>query len=178
MSVLSSEPLHQYNKMSRGLDHLHKQLSMILRACLRRFSNGVDNRVPELAEGILSGDRVSLSRGITLGILGFELFFFIFIVESALESDAQDAAALMRILYSHNKTKSSEKDCMRLGFTGAPGVGKSSLIETLGLYIVEEKKSKLAVLVPEDYEELYLFLFSDNRSQLNTQWRIHSRRQD
>ena len=34
----------------------------------------------------------------------------------------------------------------RIGVCGAPGSGKSSLIEKLGLQIVQEQKKKLAVL--------------------------------
>lgn len=35
---------------------------------------------------------------------------------------------------------------VRLGFTGAPGVGKSTLIERFGLFLVEEQRRRLAVL--------------------------------
>jgi LAO/AO transport system kinase len=46
--------------------------------------------------------------------------------------------------------KDSSSDMFRLGFTGAPGAGKSSLIESLGKYILDDdnddKKHKLAVV--------------------------------
>lgn len=38
---------------------------------------------------------------------------------------------------------------LRVGFTGAPGVGKSTLIEKFGLFLVDNLGAKLAVLVGE-----------------------------
>jgi putative protein kinase ArgK-like GTPase of G3E family len=35
----------------------------------------------------------------------------------------------------------------RIGFSGAPGVGKSTLIDTLGLHILQHTQHKIAVLV-------------------------------
>ena len=42
---------------------------------------------------------------------------------------------------------------MRIGICGAPGAGKSSLIEKLGLYITEEQDKKLAVLAIDPSSE-------------------------
>ena len=42
---------------------------------------------------------------------------------------------------------------IRIGVCGAPGAGKSSLIEKLGLHIVREAKRKLAVLAIDPSSE-------------------------
>mmetsp|Transcript_32905 Transcript_32905/g.40691 ORF Transcript_32905/g.40691 Transcript_32905/m.40691 type:complete len:146 (+) Transcript_32905:214-651(+) len=44
------------------------------------------------------------------------------------------------------KTPERRNRAMRIGICGAPGAGKSSLIEKLGLRIVAEEQKKLAVL--------------------------------
>lgn len=87
----------------------------------KRFS--VDTYV----NGILNGDRVLLSRAITL-------------VESRLPQDhelAQEVIANV-LPYSGN--------AVRIGITGVPGVGKSTFIEAFGNYVIEQAGKKLAVL--------------------------------
>ena len=42
---------------------------------------------------------------------------------------------------------------IRIGICGAPGAGKSSLIEKLGLFITQEEKKKLAVLAIDPSSE-------------------------
>ena len=77
-------------------------------------------------EGILSGDRVILSRGITL-------------IESKLKTDRKLAGELLtKLLPATGKS-------LRIGITGVPGVGKSSFIETFGKYLTSLDK-KIAVL--------------------------------
>jgi LAO/AO transport system kinase len=80
----------------------------------------------EYKSGVLSGDRVGLSRAITL-------------VESTLDSDNELAAQLIDEIYSHTGNS------FRIGITGVPGVGKSTFIEAFGQHIIESGK-KLAVL--------------------------------
>ncbi|MBN3520323.1 methylmalonyl Co-A mutase-associated GTPase MeaB [Algoriphagus lutimaris] len=76
--------------------------------------------------GILKGDRVVLSRAITL-------------VESSLAQDAKLASQLVQeILPATGKS-------IRIGITGVPGVGKSTFIESFGSLLLEKGK-KLAVL--------------------------------
>jgi LAO/AO transport system kinase len=82
--------------------------------------------VNEYIEGILAGNRVILSRAITL-------------IESQLVEDknlAQDV--LEKILPFTGKS-------VRIGITGVPGVGKSTFIEAFGKYITTQNK-KIAVL--------------------------------
>ena len=82
--------------------------------------------VEEYVNGILSGDRTILSQAITL-------------VESALKENQLTAQKIIEkcLPYAGNS--------IRIGITGVPGVGKSTLIETLGKYLTAREK-KLAVL--------------------------------
>lgn len=79
-----------------------------------------------LAEAVLSGDRRSLARAITL-------------IESTRADHRAQADQLLTTLMPHTG------NAMRLGISGAPGVGKSTFIEALGSVITEGGKS-LAVL--------------------------------
>jgi LAO/AO transport system kinase len=82
--------------------------------------------VQEYIQGVLNGDKVVLSRAITL-------------VESNLESDQLLAQEVMEeILPFSGKS-------LRIGITGVPGVGKSTFIESFG-HVVVEKGYRLAVL--------------------------------
>ena len=77
-------------------------------------------------DGILMGDRLILSRAITL-------------VESRLPADGELAQmVLLGVLSMTGKA-------IRVGITGVPGVGKSTFIETFGTYLTE-KGHQLAVL--------------------------------
>ncbi len=67
----------------------------------------------EGAAQVLAGDRAALGRAITL-------------VESRRASDRPDADALLQRLLPHAGA------ALRVGITGMPGVGKSTLIEALG----------------------------------------------
>ncbi|ARS37647.1 methylmalonyl Co-A mutase-associated GTPase MeaB [Pontibacter actiniarum] len=78
-------------------------------------------------EGILAGDRVMLSRAITL-------------VESRLHSDQELAQEVI------NQVLPRTGRSVRIGITGVPGVGKSTFIEAFGNYVIQEQGKKLAVL--------------------------------
>ncbi|WP_375580904.1 methylmalonyl Co-A mutase-associated GTPase MeaB [Marivirga tractuosa] len=80
----------------------------------------------EYKSGVLSGDRVGLSRAITL-------------VESTLDSDNELAAKLIDEVYQYTGNS------FRVGITGVPGVGKSTFIESFGQHVIDSGK-KLAVL--------------------------------
>jgi LAO/AO transport system kinase len=80
----------------------------------------------DLAEPILNGDRSALARAITL-------------VESRSAEHTQAAEELL------SKLLPNSGRAIRIGITGAPGVGKSTLIETLGMQLCNAG-SKLAVL--------------------------------
>lgn len=79
----------------------------------------VDGMEPaELASAVLAGDRQALAAAITL-------------TESTLVDDEVRAEALLRSLLPHSGK------ARRVGITGAPGVGKSTLIETLGTQLCD-----------------------------------------
>jgi LAO/AO transport system kinase len=77
-------------------------------------------------DGILAGDRVILSRAIT-------------VVESRLAEDKLLAQAILNGILPQTGRS------LRIGITGIPGVGKSTFIEALGIYLTSINK-KLAVL--------------------------------
>ncbi len=78
-------------------------------------------------EGILRGDRTLLARAITL-------------IESSREADRQLAERIVEDCLPHSGNS------LRVGITGVPGAGKSSVIEVLGSYLIGERGQKVAVL--------------------------------
>ena len=86
-------------------------------------------------EGILRGDRPVLARAITL-------------IESALAADRELAEQIVEDCLPHSG------ESIRVGITGVPGAGKSSLIEALGRYLIEEQKQKIAVLAIDPSSQL------------------------
>mgnify|MGYP001408018536 CR=1 FL=1 len=74
--------------------------------------------VAGLAAGVRAGNRRAIGRAITL-------------VESTRERDRPDADALLADLTA------DVGEAMRVGLTGVPGVGKSTLIEAFGCYLTE-----------------------------------------
>jgi LAO/AO transport system kinase len=102
-------------------------LAKINRKSRRRYT------VDEYVEGILAGNRTILSQAITL-------------VESSLIEHYTTAQAIIEkcLPYSSNS--------IRIGITGVPGAGKSTFIETLGLFITGGGH-KLAVLAIDPSSE-------------------------
>ena len=80
----------------------------------------------DLKSKIISGDRQALARGITL-------------VESSLESHKIQARNLVKSIMSNTGQS------VRIGISGPPGAGKSTLIESFGLFLLQNKRS-LSVL--------------------------------
>jgi LAO/AO transport system kinase len=81
--------------------------------------------IPALAAGVQAGDRRALARAITL-------------VESGRADHRDDALALLDML-------GTDKQALRIGLSGTPGVGKSTFIESFGLMLTGQGK-RVAVL--------------------------------
>ena len=79
----------------------------------------------DLARDIAAGNRRALARGITL-------------VESGRADHRAEATALLTDL-------GQSREALRVGLSGTPGVGKSTFIESLGLYLTAQGK-RVAVL--------------------------------
>ena len=77
------------------------------------------DRVEELAAAVRSGDRAALPRAITL-------------VESTRPDHGEQAQQLLLALMP------DAGNAMHVGITGVPGVGKSTTIEALGMYLIEQ----------------------------------------
>jgi len=82
--------------------------------------------IEEIKAGILAGNRTLLSRAITL-------------VESNSRRHFEDARKLVNELLPHAGKS------LRIGITGTPGAGKSTFIESLGLWLINQGH-KVAVL--------------------------------
>lgn len=79
----------------------------------------------EWVDSILSGDRKALAQGITL-------------VESRREVDRREAEALLDAVLSRDIAQQAAQRSVRIGITGIPGVGKSTLIENLGTTLIQQ----------------------------------------
>ena len=78
-------------------------------------------------DGILRGERATLARAITL-------------IESGLPADTELATEVITEILPH------AGNAHRIGITGLPGAGKSTFLNTLGLYIIREYNQKIAIL--------------------------------
>lgn len=81
----------------------------------------------EFIDGITSGNRMLLSRAITL-------------IESTKQEHQDLAQEIIEGCLPH------AGDSIRIGITGVPGVGKSTFIEAFGNYVIKEEDRTLAVL--------------------------------
>jgi len=81
----------------------------------------------QFLDGILHGDRTVLAQAITL-------------IESSRDADRELAEQLVEDCLPHSGNS------IRVGITGVPGAGKSSLIEVLGTYLINHFDQKVAVL--------------------------------
>lgn len=87
----------------------------------------------EYVEGILSGNIMILSRAVTL-------------VESSLPEHQELAQSIIELCLPHSG------NAIRVGITGVPGAGKSTSIDSFGMYLLN-KGHKLAVLAIDPSSE-------------------------
>ena len=86
-------------------------------------------------DGILNGERAVLGQAITL-------------IESARSDDGDLAQEVLEACLPHTGNST------RLGMTGVPGVGKSSVIEALGTHLTRERGEKVAVLAVDPSSQI------------------------
>jgi LAO/AO transport system kinase len=89
-------------------------------------NSSIDPKIKELSAALLAGDRRALAKAITL-------------VESSHAKDEAAAAALVQFALPHAGR------ALRVGLSGAPGVGKSTFIEAFGTWLTGQGK-RVAVL--------------------------------
>ena len=89
-------------------------------------ANPLSNADRQLVDGLLAGQRRSLAKAITL-------------IESTRADHQQRAQRVLNALLPHTG------NAIRIGISGVPGAGKSTFIEALGVWLIEQGK-KLAVL--------------------------------
>ena len=104
---------------------------MIARHTKRRRSLSHQQTV----DGILRGDRAILAQAITL-------------IESSRAADRELAELIVEDCLPHSGNS------IRVGITGVPGAGKSSVIERLGAYLTGELGQKIAVLAIDPSSQL------------------------
>lgn len=103
--------------VQRGIDQ-PSQVNPSLAKGLKRFKKEKPS-VQSFTTGIVDGDRSMLSRAITL-------------IESARSDDKEMARQLV------NECLPYSGKSIRLGITGVPGAGKSTFIESFGIYLIEQ----------------------------------------
>ncbi len=86
---------------------------------MKKYKSKNRLKASEYINGILKGDRVLLSRAIT-------------IIESNLESDKILAKEIIQSILPHSGNS------FRIGITGVPGVGKSTFIEVFGKHLITQ----------------------------------------
>ncbi|KAL2612020.1 hypothetical protein R1flu_023712 [Riccia fluitans] len=107
-----------------------------------RLTGHVEELKPEtrnLAEKLLQGNNKALSRAITL-------------CESTLSTDRAQASSLLQHVLAATESEDHHKPLFRVGVSGPPGSGKSSLIEVLGR-LATSKGEKVAVLAIDPSSE-------------------------
>jgi len=100
-------------------------------------------------DGILSGHRTILAQAITL-------------VESSREADRELAEQIIE------ECLPKSGGSIRVGITGVPGAGKSSVIEVLGTYLIREHGQKVAVLAIDPSSQLSGGSILGDKTRMNT----------
>ncbi len=104
--------------MDHGLRTMDYKKHTINPAARQQFNRRKTLTVDEYVEGIRAGNRVVLSRAITL-------------IESTRTDHYEQAQEIIAACLSHASAS------VRVGVTGTPGVGKSTFIEALGKHVTD-----------------------------------------
>jgi LAO/AO transport system kinase len=112
-----------------------KNFNLTTRRCLAKLTQNQENYVDSLYNGLIGNGRAELARSITL-------------VETTNQEKKVMAQYLLNKLLVRLKENRlhKSKTCLRIGITGPPGAGKSSIIETFGKYLTTQVGAKVAVL--------------------------------
>jgi LAO/AO transport system kinase len=92
----------------------------------------ISENTNELLGLLRLGNRRALAKLITL-------------VESSLSSDREEANQLIDLILRNRDANGTQEKSFRIGLSGAPGVGKSTFIESFGQFLIS-KGHKVAVL--------------------------------
>lgn len=103
--------------------------------------------IEELYNGIISGDRIMLSKAITL-------------IESTKHEHQEKAELLLQKCLPHSGNS------IRIGITGVPGVGKSTFIEALGLHVINSGR-KLAVMAIDPSSQINKGSILGDKTRMN-----------
>lgn len=111
-------------------------MANVSKSSIERIRNLRKNKpeIADLSKSIIKGDKVALSRGIT-------------IIESQNHNTNHQANQLLKECLPHCV------DSLRIGITGVPGVGKSTFIEAFG-NLLTEKGHRVAVLAVDPTSSL------------------------
>ena len=141
--------MQKKNKTGRSIDQLAKDKTSSLNInmgkekpnslSIDKLNNFIGKKrkkysLEEYFNGILDGDRVVLGRALTL-------------IESKIKEDNVLSNKIIDKCLPHSGKS------IRVGITGIPGVGKSTFIETFGLFLLEKKK-KVAVMAVDPSSNL------------------------
>jgi LAO/AO transport system kinase len=102
---------------------------------IARLSSRRSVSCQQTIDGILRGNRVVLAQAITL-------------IESSRAKDRELAEQIVEGCLPHSGNS------IRVGITGIPGAGKSSVIERLGTFLIGEPRKKVAVLAIDPSSQL------------------------
>ena len=102
-----------------------------------------EDPVHRLYDGLLHRQRLALAKSITLGMY-LRLFSLpsgsttFMTLRPSVESSRQDHKVMSQSLLSKilQHTEAQTPTSFRIGLSGAPGVGKSSFIETFGMFLI------------------------------------------
>jgi LAO/AO transport system kinase len=126
-----TDPVDSALHVRPGIPAQEPPCDLIVRISTRRRSLSPQ----QFIDGILKGDRTILAQAITL-------------IESSRAADRELAERIVEDCLPHSGNS------IRVGVTGVPGAGKSSLIEVLGTWLIAEHRQKVAVLAIDPSSQL------------------------